>query len=138
MYVILVYDIKNDQGGAKVLSKTFKTCKKYLMHIQNSVFEGEISEAQLLKLKMELNKVIREDRDSLIVFKCRNEKWIPKEFWGVADDKTRGYSRSIVECKGGNFIRIAITSFRYSRSIVECKEQYRASQLEVTPDIVEA
>ena len=28
MYVILVYDIKSDQGGAKVLSKTFKTCKK--------------------------------------------------------------------------------------------------------------
>ena len=60
MYVILEYDIKSDQGGAKVLSKTFKTCKKYLVHIQNSVFEGEISEAQLLKLKMELNKVIRE------------------------------------------------------------------------------
>ena len=57
MYVILVYDIKSDQGGAKVLSKTFKTCKKYLMHIQNSVFEGEISESQLLKLKVELNKV---------------------------------------------------------------------------------
>ena len=91
MYVILVYDIKSDQGGAKVLSKTFKTCKKYLMHIQNSVFEGEVSEAQLLKIKMELNKVIREDRDSLIVFKCRNEKWIPKEFWGVDDDKTSNF-----------------------------------------------
>ena len=56
MYVILVYDIKSDQGGAKVLSKTFKTCKKYLMHIQNSVFEGEVSEAQLLKLKWNLIK----------------------------------------------------------------------------------
>ena len=67
MYVILVYDIKSDQGGAKVLAKTFKICKKYLIHIQNSVFEGEISESQLLKLKMELNKIIREDRDSLIV-----------------------------------------------------------------------
>ena len=52
MYVVLVYDIKSDAGGAKVLTKTFKTCKKYLSHIQNSVFEGEISESQLLKLKM--------------------------------------------------------------------------------------
>ena len=33
MYVILVYDIKSDQGGAKVLSKTFKTCKKYLIYL---------------------------------------------------------------------------------------------------------
>lgn len=72
MYVILVYDIKSDKGGQKVLATTFKTCKKYLTHIQNSVFEGEISEAQLLKLKMELNSVIRDDKDSLIVFKCRN------------------------------------------------------------------
>ena len=88
MYVIVVYDIKSDQSGPKVLSKTFKICKKYLIHIQNSVFEGEISESQLLKLKMELNKIIRQDRDSLIVFKCRNERWIPKEFWGVEDDRT--------------------------------------------------
>ena len=48
MYVILVYDIKSDEGGQKALAKTFKTCKKYLTHIQNSVFEGELSEAQLL------------------------------------------------------------------------------------------
>ena len=91
MYVILVYDIKTDKGGQKVLATTFKTCKKYLTHIQNSVFEGEISEAQLLKLKMELNSVIRDDKDSLIVFKCRNEKWIPKEFWGIEDDKTSNF-----------------------------------------------
>lgn len=91
MYVILVYDIKSDTGGSKVLTKTFKTCKKYLTHIQNPVFEGEISESQLLKLKMELRKLIRDDRDSLIVFKCRNEKWIPKEFWGIEDDKTTNF-----------------------------------------------
>lgn len=91
MYAILVYDIKSDSGGQKALTKTFKICKKYLTHIQNSVFEGEVSEAQLLKLKMELRSVIRDDRDSLIVFKCRNERWIPKEFWGVQEDKTSNF-----------------------------------------------
>ena len=49
MYVILVYDIKTDNGGQKVLNRTFKICKKYLCHIQNSVFEGELSEAQIVK-----------------------------------------------------------------------------------------
>ncbi len=44
MYVILVYDISGDNGGEKILTKVFKICKKYLTHIQNSVFEGEISE----------------------------------------------------------------------------------------------
>ena len=91
MYVILVYDIKSDDGGAKVLSKTFKTCKKYLNHIQNSVFEGELSEAQILKLKMELKSIIRDDRDSLIVFKSRKERWIPKEMWGVQEDRTSNF-----------------------------------------------
>ena len=91
MYVILVYDIKSDEDGAKILNKTFKICKKYLMHIQNSVFEGEITESQLIKLQMELKPFIRKDRDSLIVFKCRNEKWIPKELWGVQDDKTSNF-----------------------------------------------
>lgn len=91
MYVILVYDIKSDKDGQKVLAKTFKICKKYLTHIQNSVFEGEISDSQFLKLKMELNTVIRDDKDSLIVFKCRSEKWIPKEFLGIKDDKTSNF-----------------------------------------------
>ena len=55
MYVVLVYDIAMDEPeGAKILGRIFKICKKYLIHIQNSVFEGEISETQLLKLSKEL------------------------------------------------------------------------------------
>ena len=51
MYIILVYDINLEENeGKRVLRNAFKTCKKYLVHIQNSVFEGEISEAAMLKL----------------------------------------------------------------------------------------
>ena len=43
MYIILVYDINlEEKEGQKVLRNVFKTCKKYLIHIQNSVFEGEL------------------------------------------------------------------------------------------------
>ena len=42
MYVILVYDIKVDEQGKRILPKVYKTCKKYLIHIQNSVFVGDI------------------------------------------------------------------------------------------------
>lgn len=86
MYVVLVYDISGDQDGQKVLGKVFKICKKYLTHIQNSVFEGEITEGQRAKLNAELNKFIRRDLDSVIIFKSRNEKWLDKEFWGKKDD----------------------------------------------------
>ena len=51
MYVVLVYDINQDNNGQKRWSHVFKTCKKYLSHIQNSVFEGEISKVQLAKLQ---------------------------------------------------------------------------------------
>jgi CRISPR-associated protein Cas2 len=88
MYVILVYDIKNDNNGQKVLNKVFKTCKKYLVHIQNSVFEGELSESQIYALNLEINSLIRKDMDSVIIFKSRNQRWLEKEMWGVVDDKT--------------------------------------------------
>ena len=93
MYVILGYDINlEDKEGQKVLRRVFKTCKKYLVHIQNSVFEGELLESQALKLKAELNRWIREDKDSVIFFKSRSQRWLEKEFWGkIEDDVTDNF-----------------------------------------------
>ena len=45
MYVILVYDV-----GEKRVGKMLKLCRRYLNWIQNSVFEGEISEVKLKEL----------------------------------------------------------------------------------------
>ena len=73
MYVILVYDV--DQ---KRTSKMLKLCRRYLSWIQNSVFEGQISEVQLKQLALEAKRVM-EDEYSLIVFKSREEKWLQKE-----------------------------------------------------------
>nr|WP_269140945.1 CRISPR-associated endonuclease Cas2 [Pectinatus cerevisiiphilus] len=84
----MVYDIKLDVQGAKVLRNVFKICKKYLTHIQNSVFEGELSDGQLLKLKIEIQKYLRQDIDSCIIFKGRNNIWMQKEFITDEDDKT--------------------------------------------------
>lgn len=87
MYVILVYDINlENKEGQKVLRKVFKICKKYLVHIQNSVFEGELLESQVIKLKSELNKCIRTDKDSVIFFKSRSQRWLEKEFWGKDEE----------------------------------------------------
>ena len=84
MYVILVYDINlENKEGQKVLRNVYKICKKYLVHIQNSVFEGELLESQLLKLKSELKTYIRDDKDSVIVFKSR---WMEKTFFGKLEE----------------------------------------------------
>jgi CRISPR-associated protein Cas2 len=84
MYVIMVYDIElKDYVGNKVLRKVFKLSKEYLNHVQNSVFEGEMSEGQLMQLKYELKDVIREDKDSVIFFSSSKEEWLAKEILGV-------------------------------------------------------
>lgn len=82
MYIILVYDIVMDKQGSKVSRHVFEICKKYLTHVQNSVFEGELTKAQLARLRSELNRWIRKDVDSVIIFKNRNKNWLDKEFMG--------------------------------------------------------
>ena len=88
MYIVLVYDVSKDENGQKRWSHIFKICKKYLTHIQNSVFEGEISTVQLEKLRGELTQHVNTNLDSVILFKSRSEKWLDKEFWGKEDDLT--------------------------------------------------
>ncbi|MFO0794421.1 MAG: CRISPR-associated endonuclease Cas2 [Candidatus Brocadiaceae bacterium] len=79
MYVIAVYDVDQKRCG-----KMLKLCRGYLHHIQNSVFEGEITEAKLEELKIRAKKIMNdEDEDSLIIFKSRNEKWLDKEIVGI-------------------------------------------------------
>ena len=68
MYVIVIYDIKQEENYTKRQRYVFKTCKKYLTHIQNSVFEGELDRAQYLSLSSELKKYLIEDIDSCIIF----------------------------------------------------------------------
>lgn len=91
MYVILVYDIYTDDKGKKILPKVFKLCKKYLTHVQKSVFEGEISQTQLMQLKVDLSKYIRDNEDALIIFKSRQEKWMEKEYLGIKEDATDNF-----------------------------------------------
>ena len=77
MYVIAMYDV-----GQKRVGKMLKLCRTYLNWIQNSVFEGEITEVKLLELKQRAMLIMDEETDSLIIFKTRQEKWLDKEIVG--------------------------------------------------------
>lgn len=77
MYVILVYDI-----GEKRVGKMLKICRQYLNWIQNSVFEGAITEVKLKELLSRAKKIMDVEYDSIIVFKSRDEKWLDKEVVG--------------------------------------------------------
>ncbi|MEZ7874036.1 MAG: CRISPR-associated endonuclease Cas2 [Bacteroidales bacterium] len=77
MYIIAVYDV-----GQKRVGKMLKLCRRYLNWIQNSVFEGEISDAKLIELKYKAQSIMDKESDSLIIFKTRQEKWLEKEIVG--------------------------------------------------------
>lgn len=75
--MILVYDV-DQKRGAKLL----KLCRQYLNWIQNSVFEGEITEVKLKELLSKARQAMNEEQDSLIVFKSRDEKWLERQVIG--------------------------------------------------------
>ena len=64
MYVIVVYDV-----GEKRVGKMLKLCRQYLCWIQNSVFEGELSEVKLKELNLKMKGIIEPSEDSVILFK---------------------------------------------------------------------
>ncbi len=82
MYIILMYDIAEEGNGPKRWRRVFKLCKQYLIHIQNSVFEGEISKADLFKLEKQIQNEINQSLDSVLIFKSRNERWLDKDILG--------------------------------------------------------
>ena len=84
--MILVYDISQTDKGQKRWNRVFKLCKQYLIHVQNSVFEGEISKANLFKLEHNINDEINQELDSVIIFKSRDERWLDKEILGKSLD----------------------------------------------------
>ncbi|MGF7400979.1 CRISPR-associated endonuclease Cas2 [Thermoanaerobacterium thermosaccharolyticum] len=78
MFLILVYDVNE-----KRVNKVLKTCRIYLNWVQNSVLEGEISDANLKKLKIELNRIIDKDEDSVIFYILRTTKYSEREILGL-------------------------------------------------------
>jgi CRISPR-associated protein Cas2 len=78
VFVILVYDVEQSRT-----QKMLKKCREYLYWVQNSVFEGEISSADLEKLKMELENIMDMDEDSVIIYNLRTTKYYSKEVIGL-------------------------------------------------------
>ena len=63
-YCIVTYDV-----GEERVNRVRKILKRYLNWVQNSVFEGEIGEGKLEKCLHELKRVIKEDADSIYIYR---------------------------------------------------------------------
>jgi len=87
MYVIMVYDVNQAR-----LSKVLQIGRRYLVWVQNSVLEGELSWAQLEKLKSELSQAIKPEEDSILLYVLRGERWLERQRLG----KSKGEPKWVV------------------------------------------
>ena len=87
-YVFLMYDIADEESEAvkNRVAKVFKICKKYLSHHQKSVFRGEITPSNLIKLKKEIKDVIDENLDFVSIIKLKNQNSFDEESFGNKED----------------------------------------------------
>ena len=81
MFVILAYDVNQ-----KRVHRVLKKCRGYLHHVQKSVFEGNLTEAQLNRLKKELLELIDVRQDAVTIYTVGALRFAAKESIGVCQD----------------------------------------------------
>ena len=77
MFVVIAYDVNVER-----VNKVKKFLRRYLNWVQNSLFEGELSEADLEEIKMGLKRIINEEEDMIVIYKLRTEKAMKREIIG--------------------------------------------------------
>lgn len=60
--------------------------------MQNSVFEGEITEAKLKRITQRLETMINLKEDSVLIYQLWDEKWLKREELGVS----KGFSDNLI------------------------------------------
>ncbi|MEG9194762.1 MAG: CRISPR-associated endonuclease Cas2 [Archaeoglobales archaeon] len=78
MYLIIAYDVNVER-----VNRVKKFLRKYLTWIQNSLFEGEATEATLEEIKMGLREIIDEKEDMIVIYRLRTKELAKREVIGV-------------------------------------------------------
>jgi CRISPR-associated protein Cas2 len=71
LYAIIVYDV-----GVERVNKVRIYLKQYLNWVQNSVFEGELTESEYMKITNGLRELIDESLDHVICYKSKDRKYL--------------------------------------------------------------
>ncbi len=79
MHVIVVYDTAVERNP-----KILRTCRKYLHHVQRSVFEGQLSDAQFRLFQQAVESFLDHDYDSVFVYTMPPGAIPQRREWGAA------------------------------------------------------
>jgi len=77
VYVVIVYDVEQSR-----VAKVCQYLRRWLHWVQNSAFEGELSEAQLERIKAELRDLIDPNYDSVYIYRLPDRKFVQKDVLG--------------------------------------------------------
>jgi len=76
VYVVVVYDVQADRTY-----RFLNFLRQYLTHVQNSVFEGELTEGDVEEVKHRLESMLEAD-ESVILYRMTSEKYVTRTVYG--------------------------------------------------------
>lgn len=77
VYVVIVYDMEADRT-----QKMLKLLRRYLTHVQYSVFEGEVTAGDLEDLKEKIENRLQDD-ESTIIYELGSESVLDRTVYGT-------------------------------------------------------
>lgn len=85
--MIIAYDVNVER-----VNRVKKFLRKYLHWVQNSVFEGEATQATLEEIKMGLKEIMDENEDMVVIYRFRSAEVFKKEVLGIQ----KGYCEEVI------------------------------------------
>lgn len=76
-YVVIVYDVAQER-----VQRVLHYLRRYLNWVQNSAFEGFLTEAQLAQVCQELTALIDTEQDSVYVYELPSERFLRRRVLG--------------------------------------------------------
>lgn len=76
--MIIVYDIAVER-----VNKVKMFLRQYLKWIQNSVFEGELTESELRYVERSLGKIVNESSDHVVAYVLSDKKFLTRDEFGT-------------------------------------------------------
>lgn len=84
MFILVTYDVDTtNKEGARRLRSVAKACMDYGQRVQNSVFECELTDAQLCTLKERIRDIINTQTDSIRIYYINRNKTRRVELIGI-------------------------------------------------------
>jgi CRISPR-associated protein Cas2 len=77
-FYIAVYDV-----NVKRVARMLKLFRRYMTWVQNSVFEGDLTDAQFRRLEAEARDLMKPAEDNVIFYELGNEKYITRTALGT-------------------------------------------------------